>query len=458
MGLFLFLVSLFSAVGFMLTLLGFWGWLPSFFLYLLFSVFLVVPVSILYRLFLFIPQLSKNERVFLFVILTIWFGHFIQVLVPETGFDALWYHLPVVEHILSIGKITYLPELYQTMNPLFADMYFLVGYFVAGSVGAKLVAYLFGMMLAATTYFVARFFLRRDLSLLVVATVSLFQVVAWQSSSFYVDVAKAFFELAGLLAILNVSKKSTRFLLLAALLFSASLATKMFSLFLVPLFLGILWSSWKERKLKVSFFVVLVVVLFVCALPYYLGAWRYTGNPVFSLVVPLAILGEIAGSGSVVGYVLRRIKLSPLLFVTLLFARDYVPPLTLLAVIPIAKRFKDISRDYTLKLLGVFSFYQLGIWWFVPPFSTRYALSGFITLFLLGVIVVDRYFVHTKRQRFVFMVMLCLQIAVLSIPRVIVAGRSLTYLLTAQTQREYLQQFYDGTIDDKINDWYYPKK
>lgn len=458
MGVFLLLVSLFSLLGFFLTLFSFFGLLSPFLLYGVFLLLCIGGIAFVYNFILFIPKLSLVERRILYVLLVIWLVHFIQVLVPETGFDAIWYHLPVIEKIVTAGKIIYIPELYQTMNPLFADLYFMVGYFVAGTVGAKAIAFLFGVLLVSAVYYVARFFLRRDLSLLVLCTVSLFQVVAWQSSSVYVDVAKAFFEVSAVLAVLYAHKNSSRYLLVAALLFSASLATKMFSIFLVPLFVWILLSTWKRSGLRVAYAGVLIIGLFLYALPYYVGAWLYTGNPVFSLVVPLAILGEIGGSSSVVGYIFNRSVSAPLFFIRMLFSRDYIAPLTAVFIVPLLYRLKDIMRDFTLMLLGVFSVYQLGIWWFVPPFSTRYALSGFITLFLLGVIVVDRYFVHTRKQRKHFVLVLCVQIGILLVPRLMVATRSLQYVLGNQTQTEYVQQFYDGTIDDKLDAWYFPGK
>lgn len=455
---FLYLVSLFTALGFVLTVCSFLGWISPALFFLLFIVLVLGMLLFVPRMIHFLPKLSRWEKYIVYGLFVIWGLHFLQVLVPETGFDAVWYHLPVVSYILTTGAISYVPELYQTMNPLFADMYFMVGFAVLGTTGAKIVAYFFGVLLAAATYYVSRFFLRRHLSLLVVATVSLFQVVAWQSSSFYVDVAKAFFELMAILAVLYAHKKSSRFLFLAALFLSASLATKMFSFLLLPIILLMLWFEWRRSGLRVSYFVVLVGTLFSLALPYYIGAWWYTGNPIFSFVVPIAILGEIGGNASPIGYVFSRVVSSPTFFVRLLLSRDYVAPLSVAFLFPILVRIRDILNDYSLKILCAFSFFQVGLWWLVPPFSTRYALSGFITLFLLGVVIVDRYFVHNRRQRKIFLLVLGVQVLLLLIPRLLVAQRSLTFILTDQTEAEYVRQFYDGTIDDKLDAWYFSEE
>ena len=91
-------------------------------------------------------------------------------------------------------------------------------------------------------YQLAHQFLYRTWAMIVVVTVSLFQVVSWQASRFYVDVAIAYWQVLSLwvlVMIANQSKekpleKSTNVLaviIMAGLFFGSSLATKLFSLF-----------------------------------------------------------------------------------------------------------------------------------------------------------------------------------------------------------------------------------
>ena len=99
-----------------------------------------------------------------------------------------------------------------------------------------------------------------------------------------------------------------------------------------------------------------------------------------------------------------------------------------------------------------FSILQWLIWWYLPPLSTRYALSGFITLSLIQIYLVSQ---MKKRQ----MTKIILSLVVVSIwlnilPRFYVNLRSMTYILGFQTKKQYIEQFYDGWADNVLKKWY----
>ncbi|MCB9800684.1 MAG: glycosyltransferase family 39 protein [Pseudomonadales bacterium] len=450
------LVAMVLGIGYVVTFAGFFGFVATPLLFLAFFILFFVGSWTFLPIFYRGLTLQGWEKGIFYLLCIVWLLHSIQLFVPETGFDAIWYHLPVIERIIADGKITYIPELYQTMNPLFADVIFMVGYQILGVVGAKIVAYLFAVLLVMFSYVLARKYLNRRRALIVILGVSLLQVVAWQSSSVYVDVAKAMFEIAGLAAVVtSIKKKDYRFLFFASVLFSASLATKMFSLLLVPLFIYAFVEGMLAQRQNNLWIVPLIAGLFSLSLPYYLGAWWYTGNPIFSLVVPLAILGEIGGNGSPIGFLFDRVLTLYRAPLQLFMTRDYVIHLSLLLAVPIVWKIRKILSTAETRILLVFSVYQFGIWWFLPPFSTRYALSGFITLWIVGVFVVERYVLTSSKRRKMWFVVLGLQIFLLFLPRVYVAHRSLKYTFSEQTTAQYLQQFYDGNIDPVLDDWYF---
>src|SRR5258708_7478973 len=155
-------------------------------------------------------QVSPLEKILLFCIGLIWLIHFSGVLVPETGFDAVWYHLPIVNMFVQHGEYFYWREYYQSLNPFFSDGIFLFAYSGLGELSAKMVAYLFGLGLIFVSYFIYRQFLNRFWSLLLVLTVSSFQVVAWQASSFYVDVANAMWEVTALYFFLKSTQSKNK--------------------------------------------------------------------------------------------------------------------------------------------------------------------------------------------------------------------------------------------------------
>ncbi len=436
---------LFLFTGLLLTIFAFCGLLFPFFLSTTFFFIVFLFVVLVFFLFRRLYSLSKLEQVLVNFLIFIWALHFLQVLVPETGFDALWYHLPVVKEIGRAGGLIYLPQLYQSVNPLFSDLYFLSGYSTFGIFGTKMIAYIFASLLSIASYYLARLFIDRKFSLLVTIFVSTFQVVSWQSASFYVDVAKAFFEIVGLFFIFYYCRKNV-----GLLFFSASLSTKLFSILLLPFFIfSFGFKDFFAKKGIVDIALLLTIPFF-----YYYFAYLNTGNPFYSFALHTNKLQEIGGHSNPIYFILEKMSTLPRSLVSFVIARDYVNPVLVLFFIPLILKIKNIWLDTNLRVLFVFSVAQWLVWWFVPPLSTRYALSGFISLLILGITVVVREYIKNKIQSRRFLLFL-LFLGMLTItPRVIVANRSLKYILTNQTQKNYMEQFYDGSIDEKINNWY----
>ncbi len=400
----------------------------------------------------------KNHHLINFLIL-IWLSHFIQVLVPETGFDAVWYHLPVVDSILKNGSIIFTPDLYQSLNPLFSDLFFLIGYYFLGETGTKLIAYFFATGLIFATYKLSRFFLDKKHSIGIAILVSTFQVVSWQSASFYVDVAKAFWEIFAIYFLIKIIDSNTMSNNLKSIFaICASLATKLFSIFLLPTYLYFLLKSSKKLFFKSkNFFSRLILVsalLFPLVIPayFYLNSYFITGNPFYSFSIHLNKLSEIGGQENAIRYILDRTLLLPFSPFKLIISRDYISPLISILLIPVFFKIKQILKDKKISVLFIFSATQWMLWWYLPPLSTRYAISGFITLIILEVAVLGKYYPKINKEKIILV--LALFACINFVPRIFVNVRSLKYLLGNQSQQQYIEQFYDGSIDQKLKDWY----
>jgi 4-amino-4-deoxy-L-arabinose transferase-like glycosyltransferase len=393
------------------------------------------------------------EKATIVLLILIWMSHLVQVFTPEVGFDAVWYHLPVVKAISEQKKLVFIPELYQSTNPLFSDLIFGVGFIFAGELGSKIVAYLFGLAVIVSSYILSRKLLNRSWSLIVILTVSTFQVVAWQSASFYVDVAKAFWEISSILTLLRWKDTQQRkWLFVSALLFSASLATKLFSLFLLPVFLClvIIWSKKEKIRNLLSF----TLGLLILPIPFYLWSFINTGHPFYSFSQHLIKLGEIGGNDSLVSYIWQRTLLLPLLPAKLVIARDYTSFLLAL-FLPVVFWFHNtIAKNKTLLGLSIFTIGQVMLWWYLPPLSTRYALSGFISWTIISIWSVAR--LSQKDSRFFkpILITALLSIVINFAPRILVNLRSLQYLSGEQTKTQYIRQFFDGNIDQHLTRWH----
>jgi hypothetical protein len=433
--------------GAVATLAGFGG-----FFYPALSVLLLWPLGILaweVRQFSW-NTFARGEKFLCVAIVVFWLMIGTGIFVPETGFDAVWYHLPVIDKVAQVHRITYLPDLYQSLNPLFSDLIFGLGYQVLGEFGGKCVALLFGITLALLTFSLSRRVLDRYWSLWVVLMVSSFQVVAWQSSSFYIDVAKAVWELAAVLFFIDVKKLSQ-----SAFFFGASLATKLFSLFLLPVFLLMGYVSG-EKLPRSMWFVILSIFV---ALPFYFFAYRVTGSPIYSLGLHTAKLQEIGGESSVLTYALARTLALPSSLTQLtLFSRDYTSLIFLVFLAPFLLSLFELWSDRVTRFLLIFAAGQWLIWWYVPPLSTRYALSGFVVLGVLFVKVLEKYVQKKPAARKNVLLTMGLAVAINVLPRVFVTQRNMQYIFglhNKTTKEKYLQQFYDGSIDANLKKWHH---
>lgn len=425
--------------GLIATIAGFIG-----LFYPVLSVLLILPLSLIgVGIIVTITKIHSFSNIQKIIITSIgiwWLLHSLQVFVPETGFDALWYHLPLAKQTTSHHQFIGDLQFYQSFNPQFSDVIFYLGYAVAGEIGAKIIAYLFAITLIFTTYILSRIFLSKTFSLLTVLLVSSFQVVGWQSSSFYIDLAKAFWELSALILIIHKEQGS-----LAGLTFGASLASKVFSILLLPIKVVIAWlMSGKKYAIQFTVFSILI------ALPYYIFAYHISGNAFYSVFHHTEKIGEIGAAPSAISYSIQRTISLPKLFIEMVATREYTTLLIILFFPFLITFRKKIMKNKQLLALIIFSLYQILIWWYVPPTSSRYAVSGFITATIVVV-----YFLE-KNSKYKKLIVLGLIIAgILTMPiRMIVAHRSWHYISGLQTREEYLQQFYDGNVDSVLKSWH----
>ncbi|MDQ3008836.1 MAG: hypothetical protein M3Q81_04555 [bacterium] len=441
--------------GCIVMIAGLFGWL-----YPVLAIGLLVIVIQLalttHRLSKTLPSFSLRQLLLIGTVLSIWLLHSLQLFVPETGFDAVWYHLPVAEAFATAHRYSYLPDLYQSLNPLFSDGLFYPGYMVAHDFGAKVTAYLLGLSLLVVVYQLSRYYMTRSWALVTTIIISLFQVITWQVSSFYVDIPKALWELSALWLLIdkNVLRgKPLHRSLLIGLCIGASLATKQFSLLLLPLFMALYIGSdyfMKQKKLLLTVALGMMAVF----MPLYLRSWYYSGSPFFMVDTHVSNIIQTDHQQTLVEYLIVRTLLLPTAPYELLAARDYVSIIPVV-LLPLTMLFLfRRQRNTSIIYLTIFTVWQLMIWWFVPPPSTRYALAGFITLVVLTTAAASYWYQQKKELRAPIVLVLMIGILWAVLPRLVVANRSLSFILGHQTKQEYIELLYDGMIDHHLKSWH----
>ncbi len=411
-------------------------------------------------------QHSPRLRTLALLLALIWISHAIQVFVPETGFDAVWYHLPVAAADIAAGKFVFMPELYQSANPLFSDSIFFLGFMLSGELGAKGVAYLLGLSLVLISYKLAKTLLSPAWALLAAAMVSVMQGVTWQSASFYVDVALAMWLLGAIgctltstthtsakptAAVLPISLlKIPPALIVSSMFLGAALATKLFAILYLPLFAWIYW----QRTRSVRLTGILLLLAGLVLLPYLVFAAIHLGNPFYSIFNHVAGISAI-GAPTLVSQIISAtasLWYSP---IAILLSRDYISPMVILTVPALVwlMRSRRVLHEAE-RLLGLFVINSWLIWWYVPPRSTRYALAGFIVLLLLLIKWAREYFVAKGWKPAILYIACVCCVLLLVIPRIMVNVRSARYLTGMQSKTDYISQFKDGWIDAPLTTWH----
>ncbi|MEO8580976.1 MAG: hypothetical protein ABI425_00170 [Patescibacteria group bacterium] len=411
----------------------------------------------------FLTQLrfgAFHYLLFLMFVFTVFF-HSIGILVPETGFDALWYHLPLIQEYSTQHALVHDEQFYQSLYPQYGDGVLLLGYISLGVIGAKLVSFIFFLILSLTVYA----WLRRKLSvgdaLLGALVVDLFQVVSWQSSSAYVDVISAVFFLWSVEYFFLEKKESglSIHFFTAALATGVFLGTKFINLGFLPLyvllsFFHILMKSRdKSVQRQISELILFWLVTVSLALPWYLRSWWFTGSLIYPIGTIYAV--PVIAQMGVIGWkewIMIRVQSIWQLPFEFFFRNDgYVTPLLLLFSLVLLMK-KSWSRELFLGTLT--GGYGLFFWYFFPPPSTRYVLGPVIVFW----IVMYQAIIHFFQKRLVwvrFIRLLCvLNVMMFLLVRVFVTTRSVPYLLHWENQQQYLDRFRNGFLDEKIDAWY----
>lgn len=355
----------------------------------------------------------------LFLLVSLITLNFIGVLMPELGFDALWYHLPLSKLLLTKGQ-WYFPGglYYYSAMPRLAEMISLPLFSVIGYHGPKLVQYLAGLVTVYVIYRLAKKFTQD--SLLSLTAVNLFYatwLVSWQSASGYVDLVRTMFEAAALYFLVG-----------------GIIHRRVISGVLLGLAIGTKWQALGSLFLYALIFSpVLLVPALLTASPWFYLAYHFTGNPAYPLFekfMSLTQLAQVSPTYFSAAEIFTRLAAAPI-FLTRP-SEDFLSPVTgivyLISFLGLVSSRKQIRQLSLLGILG--TFYLL----LTPPPSTRYYLP-----YLPAVILTTIYILSRLKDKISYPIILVFTISSL----VVLAMRTGSYLkyLPYLTGQRNLNQF-----------------
>lgn len=337
-------------------------------------------------------KLSYLSSVFLLILFVQATINLIGALGPELGFDALWYHLTLPKLYLLNHAVTYIPGnlLYYSAMPKLTEMIYVSALAMSSETVAKLAHFFFGLLSCVALYKVCRKFFPPTFSLVAVLIFYANLVVAWQSITAYVDLARTFFEVMGLWGFLNwVESKKFYWFIVSSVMIGFAISVKLLafgSLLIFSLLVTYVFIKRKKSLLGTlhHVFAYLCMSIFI-ALPWFVFSFVHAGNPVYPLfsdIYPVRFDLEL---------------LQPEMFMNdiwnvFTFSSDPLSPLYLIFLPPITLLFHRFSP--LVKLIAIYSFLALLVWYITP----RTGGSRFIMPYLPALSIVAVAALYATRQ------------------------------------------------------------
>ena len=214
-------------------------------------------------------------------------------LAPETEYDALWYHLDLPRRWLAAGHPVDDVNEYVSLYPLGWDLLFGAALALDGPIAAKLLHWLALPACALIAALLARTVDRRTSPWMAGAIFVTAPIVFWEATTAYVDLALTLYLGAAVYALLRADDTADPgWLIVAGLQLGFACATKHLGLVALAAIVPLLaWSrlrmqpggeEWAGRaRAAVQAVAVVTVLALLVPLPWYVRAWKASGNPVF---------------------------------------------------------------------------------------------------------------------------------------------------------------------------------
>ncbi len=208
----------------------------------------------------------------------------LAALAPETGFDALNYHLGTPRLYIANHRIVETVNLAGYSHPLAIDMLYLFAWLIHSSLAAKLVHLAFGLLTAAGCWIFCRRYAVPGSGSLAALLFLAPPIVMYLCQSAYADLGLAFFALLAVFAVFRWLETGLRpWILLAGVYSGLSLGAKYMGAAVVVVTLAIALVGLSSRKQRRQVLFDLCLYAAVTALvfaPWIIKNWIMSGNPV----------------------------------------------------------------------------------------------------------------------------------------------------------------------------------
>lgn len=392
---------------------------------------------------------------FLFILQII--VNLIGALGPELAFDALWYHLTLPKLYLENHKIFFIPGglLYYSAMPQLGEMLYTAVLAFDTEILAKIIHLSFGLLTCLAIYKLERKFLSPLVSMIGVIIFYSNLVVAWESTTAYIDLIRTFFEVMALWAFIDWWQNGKRkWIALSAAMVGLSITTKLlavgslliFSVIIIFFELKKLLSRPKIQNtlyLILNTFARIFAYLFIALavpLPWFIFSYLNTGNPVYPFFTPLyTVTPEPLTIFGFFKEILYLFTSSP----------DPLSPLYFIFLPIIIFSFSKFKLE--IKIIALYSILSLIVWYFTPRTGGGRFIIPYLPAFSILCAAAYSHIVKNTGTKYTakFLVTIIIFVSLITIGyRFAANSKYIPVLLGRQTRQEFLANHLNFAFGD----------
>ena len=357
-------------------------------------------------------------------------------LAPELAFDALWYHLTLPKLYLLNHSFYFIPggTLYYSTMPQLTEMYYLSALALNGEISAKVIHFLFGLGICFSIFKISRKYLNENLAMLAVVIFYANLVVAWESTTAYIDLARTFFEVMAFWSLLNWEEtREKKWFYSSAIIAGLAISTKILSFATLGILLTLIAIFLRKEKARivVKHMLRYFLTAFIIPVPFFIHSFLYRGNPfypIFSKELQAQVQTQLP-------------SINPLTFFSSIWnvltnAADPISPIYIIIIPLIFFVFKKFSSSE--KLIVIFSFLSLIAWYITPQEGGgRFMLPYLPVMSVLVAVTINKLKAYKHIYKVLIGVVIFLSLITIGY-RGVANKRYLNVVLGRETKEEFL--------------------
>ncbi len=400
---------------------------------------------------------DKISLTTIILLLLLSFTNLIGALGPELAFDALWYHLTLPKIFIDNHSIFHIPGglLYYSDMPKLGEMLYIGALSFGNEIYAKVIHWFFGLLILSGIYKLSRKFFNQQISLLAALIFYSSLVVAWESTTAYIDLIRTFFELLAFAAFINWWQSlRKKWFIVSAIMIGLATATKLLAIGSIFMFIILIFykKALLESKYKAAFLYSLIfaIIVLLTASPWFLFAYLNTGNPIYP------IFSEIFSTLNTKIFDISL--LNPLMFLETIwklftYASDPLNPIYII-FFPLLV-FYFFKSDKAIKVFFLYFILALGCWYLTSQVEgSRLILPYLPVVSILCAGLVDyikQGSTRFPRKSYIALVLLIFLIAIITIVYRGVANKKYIPVIVGNESKE---EFLTKNLNFSFGDFY----